>query len=72
MNKKFGKCKILLSGDFGKDRSYDKIKKWVEYMGATYATKVDWGVTHLVCSMEDYKKQTIKGELNFATGSRSP
>ena len=48
---------IALSGDFGKERSHEKIKQWIEANGGTFTTKIDTNVTHLVCSRAHFKKK---------------
>ncbi|MCJ1246397.1 hypothetical protein MMC30_003604 [Trapelia coarctata] len=50
------KCTIAVTGDFGKEKTYEKIKHWIEFQGGSMATKVEVKVTHLVCSHEHFKK----------------
>ena len=56
------KCTIAVSGDFGKARTMDKLRQWIEMNGGTFATKIDCNVTHLVCSKEHYKKSVAIGK----------
>ncbi|QDS75876.1 hypothetical protein FKW77_001910 [Venturia effusa] len=49
---------IASTGDFGRQRSADAIKRWVENNGGRYATKINDEVTHLVCSSECWKSQS--------------
>lgn len=53
---------IASTGDFGKQRTAEAIKRWVENNGGRYITKVDGEVTHLVCSTEYWKSQSAMGE----------
>ncbi|TLD15063.1 hypothetical protein E2P81_ATG09911 [Venturia nashicola] len=49
---------IASTGDFGKQRTAEAIKRWVENNGGRYVTKVDEEVTHLVCSAQCWKSQS--------------
>ena len=63
------KVVLATTGDFGKDRSDQKIKQWVERQGGTYASKIGPDVTHLVASKSHYKRSTKIGmypSLSFA------
>ena len=55
---------IAITGDFGKARSLDKLKQWIETNGGVFATKVGSEVTHLICSTEHYKKSVAMGMSN--------
>ena len=63
------KCRIAVTGDFGKARPYEKIKHWIEFQGGSIATKVDSSVTHLVCSQEHFKKNVAMGESGSVQAS---
>ena len=56
------KCTIAVTGDFGKTRTTEKLKHWIEKNGGTYATKIDGDVTHLICSLEHFKKSVSMGK----------
>ncbi len=60
---------IAVTGDFGRKRSHPKIKYWIEHAGGRFATKVEFGVTHLVCSFNDYKKSVPMGMKKNKAGS---
>lgn len=46
---------IAVTGDFGKVRTHEKLKQWIEKNGGTFVRKISDNVTHLICSKEDYK-----------------
>ncbi|MCJ1233487.1 hypothetical protein MMC14_001445 [Varicellaria rhodocarpa] len=50
-------CVIAVTGDFGKERSIDRIKLWIEFFGGVFSPRIDARVTHLVCSRADYKQR---------------
>ena len=52
---------LAATGDFGKDRSTQKIRQWVEHQGGTYTTKIGPEVTHLVASKDHYKRSAKMG-----------
>lgn len=56
---------IASTGDFGKRRTAEAIKRWVENNGGRYVTKIDDEVTHLVCSAECWKSQSAMGESQY-------
>jgi hypothetical protein len=56
------RCVIAVTGDFGKDRTHSKIRKWVEANGGVFALQVSHEVTHLVCSTEHFKRNAPMGE----------
>ncbi|KAE9962379.1 hypothetical protein BLS_000416 [Venturia inaequalis] len=58
MKNPFNGFTIASTGDFGKQRTAEAIKRWVENNGGRYVTKVDENVTHLVCSAECWKSQS--------------
>jgi hypothetical protein len=53
---------IAITGDFGKSRSTENLKRWIENNGARYATKIEEGVTHLICSKDHWAKQVSTGK----------
>ncbi len=55
-------CIIACTGDFGPQRPERKMRDWCEKNGAQYAIHVDSSTTHLVCTKEEFKKRTRKGE----------
>jgi hypothetical protein len=62
------KVVIAITGDFGgKSRSIENIKRWIESNGGKYSTKIEDGVTHLICSKENWKKQVPAGITPFLT-----
>jgi hypothetical protein len=49
-------CTIAITGTFGKDRDPVSLKRWIDSNGGKWAgTKVEPGVTHLICSSDAYK-----------------
>jgi hypothetical protein len=52
---------VATTGDFGKQRTSEQIKRWVEANGGRYVTKIDENVTHLICSAEHWKSQSSMG-----------
>ena len=61
MKDPFKKVVLAATGDFGKDRSDQKIKQWVEHHGGTYSSKIGPDVTHLVASKNNYKRSAKMG-----------
>ena len=61
MKDPFKKVILASTGDFGNDRSEQKIKQWVEHSGGKYSSKISPEVTHLVASKEHYKKSAKMG-----------
>jgi hypothetical protein len=57
---------IAVTGDFGRTRPHSKIKFWIEHFGGKFATKVELGVTHLVCRLSDFNKGVSMGKSNLA------
>ncbi|MCJ1472638.1 hypothetical protein MMC13_001287 [Lambiella insularis] len=53
----FKDCVIAVTGDFGSNKSHDKIKKWIETQSGRFVTKISADVTHLVPSKEHFKRQ---------------
>jgi hypothetical protein len=58
MPKAFAHFTIAISGDFGKERTLEDLKRWISKNGGNYSKNVDQNVTHLVCSKEHYKKES--------------
>ncbi|MCJ1367968.1 hypothetical protein MMC16_007106 [Acarospora aff. strigata] len=56
MKNPFKRFTIALTGDFGQGRSHEKMRDWVEANGGTFSKQVNSNVTHLVCSLKDWKK----------------
>ena len=52
---------IAATGDFGHQRTHDKMRQWVEKNGGKWSKDVTEHVTHLVCSKEHFKKKTLMG-----------
>ncbi|KAL8717949.1 MAG: hypothetical protein Q9225_004868 [Loekoesia sp. 1 TL-2023] len=48
---------IAATGDFGSKRSHANLKQCIERNGGQWATKIAPGVTHLVCTKEDYRSK---------------
>lgn len=59
---------IAITGDFGKQRSHEKIKQWIEANGGTYAERISVEVTHLVCSKKHYKGSVTMGMFSAMCG----
>ncbi|KAF2432708.1 hypothetical protein EJ08DRAFT_695107 [Tothia fuscella] len=53
---------IAIIGDFGQSRSAENMKRWIEANGGRYATKIEEGVTHLICTKEAWAKHTASVE----------
>ena len=47
---------IVVTGDFGQDRSFEKMRQWIQINGGTFAYDINPSVTHLICSKEHYKR----------------
>ncbi|KAL8942918.1 MAG: hypothetical protein Q9216_001393 [Gyalolechia sp. 2 TL-2023] len=48
---------IAATGDFGPRRSHETLKRWTEKNGGQWASEIDPGVTHLICTKEDYRSK---------------
>lgn len=60
----FRGMEMSLSGSFtGCDKSlpHDQIAKWITLHGGSFEREVTDNTTHLICSIEDYKKSTPQG-----------
>ena len=53
---------IAVTGDFGTQRSMDKMKAWIHAHGGSFSPDVSTKVTHLICSKEDYRNQVLLGK----------
>lgn len=56
MGKVFKDYTITATGDLGKSRTNDALKRWTESKGGKWASKVEAGVTHLVCSKDHWTR----------------
>lgn len=55
---------MSLSGSFiscGKAASHEQIKAWITAHGGDFVTEVSKSTTHLICSIEDFKKRSDQG-----------
>lgn len=57
---------IAISGNFGEQRSVEKMRQWVHANGGTVASDISAEVTHLVCSKEHFKKDVAMG-MTYST-----
>ncbi|MCJ1462632.1 hypothetical protein MMC07_001234 [Pseudocyphellaria aurata] len=55
---------IAATGTFGPQRSYEKIRQWVEANGGTFTMTISPKVTHLICSREHFKKGVAMGMIS--------
>ena len=67
MKNPFKRFTIALTGDFGQGRSHEKMRDWVEANGGTFSKQVNSNVTHLVCSLKDWKKAPNIGKCTALT-----
>lgn len=69
---------IAVSGDFGEERSHEKIKRWIEVNGGKYETSITDRTTHLICSKKHWKRRAKMGTygmhffITFITCLASP
>jgi hypothetical protein len=59
---------MSLSGKFfscGKTASHEQIGGWISSHGGTFVTEVTDSTTHLICSIEDFKKRTEQGKAKL-------
>ena len=47
---------IAVTGDFGQNRSLEKMRQWIQVNDGTFSYDVNSDVTHLICSKEHFKK----------------
>ncbi|KAK4693793.1 hypothetical protein P7C71_g3669, partial [Lecanoromycetidae sp. Uapishka_2] len=52
----FRRLTIAVTGDFGASRGHEKMKQWIQVNGGRFATEVNDGVTHLICSKDHYRE----------------
>lgn len=52
---------IAVSGDFGEERSHEKIKRWIEVNGGKYESSITDRTTHLICSKSHWKRRAKMG-----------
>ena len=57
---------IAVTGDFGQQRSHEKLRQWIQVNGGTFAREINQDVTHLICSKEDYSKDVAMGMCNLS------
>ena len=62
MGKYFKRFTIAVTGDFGEPKSHKAIARWTEMHGGTVATTIKDNVTHLICSLGDWKDKAPKGK----------
>ncbi|EHK98647.1 putative RNA polymerase II subunit A C-terminal domain phosphatase [Glarea lozoyensis 74030] len=65
---------MSLSGTFiscGKPASHEKIAAWITAHGGTFALEVTSSTTHLICSIEDFKKGTEQVKKALALGKEN-
>ncbi|KAI0417627.1 hypothetical protein F5X98DRAFT_386950 [Xylaria grammica] len=57
-NKIFEQCVVSIAGDLD-DNSWreEKVKQWVQYWGGAFTPTIDAGVTHLLCTKENFEKK---------------
>jgi hypothetical protein len=69
--KKIFRGKVMsFSGDFGDGWSHEQMANWVKLHGGEYVREVNKETTHLICSIEDYRKKTTQGMFYFICYSR--
>ncbi|KAI9845182.1 MAG: hypothetical protein M1837_005067 [Sclerophora amabilis] len=51
---------IGITGEFGEPRSHKNLQRWIEMNDGTHASVIDENTTHLVCTLEDFRKKTLK------------
>lgn len=55
---------MSFSGDFSSiGWDHEKMAKWIKVHGGEYAREVNEDTTHLICTIDDYKKKTPQGRL---------
>ncbi|KAI9709830.1 MAG: hypothetical protein M1812_007622 [Candelaria pacifica] len=48
---------LAITGEFGSARSHENLRRWIKNNGGAFAEQIDDQVTHLICSMDHWKKQ---------------
>jgi NAD-dependent DNA ligase len=61
MKQIFAGKNFSLTGDFGEAWAYDKVANWIKVHGGKYEREVGDETTHLVCTIEAYKKENEQG-----------
>ena len=56
---------MAFSGDFGAGWSHDQMSNWIRLHAGEYVRDISPKTTHLICSIEDYKKRTPQGMFYF-------
>ena len=54
---------IAVTGDFGPNRTSEKMKSWIQHHAGRFSHDISSGVTHLICSKEHFKKEVAMGML---------
>lgn len=70
--KEIFKGKVMsFSGDFGSEKgwTYEQMTAWVRAHGGTHVREVDEYTTHLICTIEDFKKKTAQGTIGSKNNS---
>jgi NAD-dependent DNA ligase len=49
------------SGDFGENWAHEQMADWIKAHGGQYEREVSANTTHLICTVEHYKKKTDQG-----------
>ena len=67
LNPIFKNAVIATAGDFPhKDYTDANIARWVKYREGRFSQELGDTVTHLVCTREEFKRRTPKGECDYA------
>ena len=56
MKQPFKSFVIAVTGDFGPNRSFEKMRQWIQVNGGIFSYDINPQVTHLVCSKEHFMK----------------
>ncbi|KAH8596921.1 hypothetical protein B0O99DRAFT_705185 [Bisporella sp. PMI_857] len=73
----FAKLRFSFTGDFGSGWAYDKMAGWVRHHGGEYEKEVQCGkeallrqryTTHLICTIEEYKKKSSQVKKALSLG----
>lgn len=59
----FAGMSFSFAGNFGDNWSYEKMSGWVRAHGGEHESVVSEDTTHLVCTIEEYKKRTKQGSF---------
>lgn len=52
---------MSFSGDFGENWTHEQMANWIKLHGGEYVREITEGTTHLICTIEDYKRKTVQG-----------